>query len=101
MSDLPELLLEVHAWTGFLHAYVHVSGRDTRMKDLPVSVAALLIAEACNVGLTPVIDATTETNRLITRRCHRVHLVGFAVAAGTALIGVVRRSVPRHTSLLA
>jgi len=24
--DLPELLLEVHAWTGFLDAYVHVSG---------------------------------------------------------------------------
>jgi len=58
--DLPELLLEVHAWTGFLHAYVHVSGHDTRMKDLPVSVAALLIAEACNVGLTPVIDADVE-----------------------------------------
>jgi TnpA family transposase len=58
--DLPELLLEVHAWTGFLHAYVHVSGHDTRMKDLPVSVAALLIAEACNVGLVPVIDADVE-----------------------------------------
>jgi len=26
---------------------------STRTKDLPVSVAALLIAEACNVGLTP------------------------------------------------
>lgn len=25
------------------------------MEDLPTSVAALLVAEACNVGLTPVI----------------------------------------------
>jgi len=58
--DLPELLLEVHAWTGFLHAYVHVSGGRTRMNDLPVSVAALLIAEACNVGLVPVTDPNVE-----------------------------------------
>lgn len=53
--DLPELLLEVHAWTGFLDAYTHLAETSTRTKDLPVSVAALLVAEACNVGLTPVI----------------------------------------------
>ena len=29
--DLPELLLEVHAWTGFLGAYVHVSGAEARI----------------------------------------------------------------------
>jgi hypothetical protein len=53
--DLPELLLEVHAWTGFLDAYPHLADVSTRTKDLAVSVAALLVAEACNVGLTPVI----------------------------------------------
>ena len=53
--DLPELLLEVHAWTGFLDAYTHLADVSTRTKDLAVSVAALLVAEACNVGLTPVI----------------------------------------------
>jgi len=58
--DLPELLLEVHSWTGFLGAYVHASGEQTRMGELPVSVAALLIAEACNVGLVPVIDPNIE-----------------------------------------
>jgi len=30
------------------------------MSDLPRSVAALLNAEACNVGLTPVSDPNTE-----------------------------------------
>jgi TnpA family transposase len=54
--DLPDLLLEVHGWTGFLDEYVHVGGRGPRMDGLPVSVAALLVAEACNVGLTPVTD---------------------------------------------
>ncbi len=53
--DLPELLLEAHAWTGFLDAYTHLAETSTRTKDLSVSVAALLVAEACNVGLTPVI----------------------------------------------
>jgi len=72
--DLPELLLEVHAWTGFLHAYVHVSGHDTRMSDLPISVAALLIAEACNVGLVPVTDPDVEA--LTRGRALRGHAVG-------------------------
>ncbi|WP_431031510.1 Tn3 family transposase [Plantibacter sp. RU18] len=58
--DLPELLLEVHAWTGFLDAYVHVSGADTRLSDLAVTVAALLIADGCNVGLTPVTNPAVE-----------------------------------------
>ena len=53
--DLPELLLEVHCWTGFLDAYTHIGQSNARMVDLPRSVAALLVAEACNVGLTPVI----------------------------------------------
>jgi len=55
--DLPELLLEVHAWTGFLDAYTHLADVPARTKDLSVSVAALLVAEACNVGLTPVIKS--------------------------------------------
>ena len=54
--DLPDLLLEVHSWTGFLDAYVHVSGAGTRVRDLAMSVAALLIADGCNVGLVPVTD---------------------------------------------
>ncbi|MGI8846886.1 MAG: Tn3 family transposase [Candidatus Dormibacteria bacterium] len=52
--DLPDLLLEVHAWTGFLNAYVHLADISPRSKDLHLTVAALLVAEACNVGLTPV-----------------------------------------------
>jgi Tn3 transposase DDE domain len=54
--DLSDLLLEVHGWTGFLQEYTHVGERGPRMDGLPVSVAALLVAEACNVGLTPVTD---------------------------------------------
>jgi Domain of unknown function (DUF4158)/Tn3 transposase DDE domain len=50
---LPELLLEMHAWTGFLDAYTHLADVPARTKGLSVSVAALLVAEACNIGADP------------------------------------------------
>ncbi|HVA26026.1 MAG TPA: Tn3 family transposase [Chloroflexota bacterium] len=53
IADLP---LEVHAWTGFLDEYTHISGAPHRADGLAESVSALLVADACNVGLTPVID---------------------------------------------
>lgn len=62
--DLPEILLEVHSWTGFLNAYTHIGQSGSRMADLPLSVAAVLIAEACNVGVTPVV---AEGNPALTR----------------------------------
>lgn len=53
--DLPDLIMEVHGWTGCLAEYTHLSEADARMSELPLSVAACLVAEACNVGFTPVI----------------------------------------------
>jgi len=53
--DLPDVLVEVHSWTGFLSEFSHVSEASARMDQLDVSVAAILVAEACNVGLTPVV----------------------------------------------
>ena len=55
--DLPELLMDVHSWTGMLDAYTHVGGLAARLDQLPITVAGLLVADACNVGLTPVIRA--------------------------------------------
>ena len=37
------LLFEVHAWTGFLHAFTHVSIHTTRMDGLLTSLVAVLI----------------------------------------------------------
>jgi hypothetical protein len=53
--DLPEVLLEVFSWTGADQAFTSVTGGEARLKDLPVTVAALLVAHGCNVGYTPVI----------------------------------------------
>jgi len=51
--DLPELLLEVHAWTGFLDEFTARSGRS-RIGDAALSVCAVLVAQACNIGYRPV-----------------------------------------------
>jgi Domain of unknown function (DUF4158)/Tn3 transposase DDE domain len=53
--DISDLLLEVHAWTGCFDAYTHISEARARMEDLPISVAAVLVAEACNIGFRPVV----------------------------------------------
>lgn len=55
-TDLPELLLEVNRWTGFADAFTHFSEGGARIKDLAVSVCAVLIAQACNIGLEPVVQ---------------------------------------------
>jgi TnpA family transposase len=53
--DLPELLLEIDARTGFVGAFTHASEADARARDLPTSLCAVLLAEACNTGLEPLV----------------------------------------------
>lgn len=52
--DLPDLLMEVAARTGFTKAFTHYSGAGTALEGFEASVSALLVAEACNIGLIPV-----------------------------------------------
>ena len=54
--DLPEVVLEIHAQTNFASGFTHVSDGNARAENLPLSICAVLIAEACNVGLTPVVN---------------------------------------------
>lgn len=53
--DLTELLLEIHAHTRFADEFFHVSESNARAEDLSISVCAVLLAEACNIGLEPLI----------------------------------------------
>jgi TnpA family transposase len=53
--DLPEILLEIAARTGFTDAFTHVTERTARATDLPTSLCAVLLAEACNTGSEPLI----------------------------------------------
>jgi TnpA family transposase len=53
--DLTELLLEIHTRTGFADEFTHVSESNARADGLAVSICAVLMAEACNIGLEPLI----------------------------------------------
>ena len=53
--DLTEVLLEVQAWTNFASEFRHVSEADARVGDLDLSLCAVLLAEACNIGLEPLV----------------------------------------------
>lgn len=55
--DLTELILEIQAHTGFLDEFTHVSESKARADDLTISLCAVLIAEACNIGLEPLIKS--------------------------------------------
>lgn len=52
--DLAELLLEIQAKTGFADEFTHVSEAEARTDDLSTSVCAVLLSEACNIGLRAV-----------------------------------------------
>jgi len=66
--DLPEAILEIAARTGFTEAFTHISERNARVGDLGTSVCAVMTAQACNTGLTPVIheDIAALTRRRLT-----------------------------------
>jgi TnpA family transposase len=51
--DLPEIMLEIAARTGFTDAFTHLTERAARAADLMTSLCAVLLAQACNTGLEP------------------------------------------------
>ncbi len=61
--DLPELVLEVQARTGFADAFRHASEARARAQDIATSVCAVLVSEACNTGLEPMIKSDVAALR--------------------------------------
>ena len=55
--ELPEIILEVMSWQPrFTDAFTAVSGGESRLSNLHVSVAAVLAAHSLNVGYGPIIS---------------------------------------------
>ena len=53
--DLPEILLEIAARTGFAQSFTQITEHEIRARDLTTSLCAVLLAEACNTGFEPFI----------------------------------------------
>jgi TnpA family transposase len=86
--DLPGMILEVMAeYPAFAAAFTAVSGGTTRLKDMHISIAALLTAHSLNVGFGPVladVEALTR-DRLAHVDQHYLRPENYA-AANTVLI---------------
>lgn len=52
--ELAALLLEVAAFTDFTGAFTHLADGQPTAADLPLSLCAVLLAQACNIGLKSV-----------------------------------------------
>jgi TnpA family transposase len=53
--DLPELLLEVNRLTKFTEEFTHISDTQSRVSGIETSLCAVLMADACNIGMESVI----------------------------------------------
>ena len=49
-------MLEIHAQTGFADEFTHISEAGARVENLPVSICAVLLAAACNIGYEPLVQ---------------------------------------------
>ncbi|SFI32751.1 Transposase and inactivated derivatives, TnpA family [Streptosporangium canum] len=96
--DFPELLLEVFDRTGLPADFTHVSGAAAAMEDFAMSLAALIVAEACNVGLVPIEKPNVPAlTRARLQQVDQGYLRGETIAAANARliaaqagIGIVR-----------
>jgi TnpA family transposase len=61
--DLPEILLEIAARNGFTEAFTHVAESTARAEGLSTSLCAVLLAEACNTGIEPLIRSEIPSLR--------------------------------------
>ncbi len=53
--DLPDIMLETAARSGFADAFTHVSERHARVEAFTTSLCGGLIAQACNIGFEPLV----------------------------------------------
>jgi Tn3 transposase DDE domain/Domain of unknown function (DUF4158) len=53
--DLPDVLLEIAVRTGFPRAFTHLGEQGAKVDGFTMSLCAVLVAEACNVGFEPLL----------------------------------------------
>jgi TnpA family transposase len=54
--NIADIIQEVATWTGCLDDFTHISEGPIRAKDLQLSLCAVLLSEATNLGLSPFVE---------------------------------------------
>jgi TnpA family transposase len=57
-AEITDAILEINGFTGFCDEFTHVSEGHARVENLGLSICAVLTAQACNIGLEPIVDPT-------------------------------------------
>jgi TnpA family transposase len=52
---LPDVLLEIMTRTGFAQAFSHLSERQAKVDNFEISLCAVLVGQACNIGIEPMV----------------------------------------------
>ena len=91
--DLAEILLEIQAKTGFVDEFSHVSEAQARASDISTSLCAVLLSEACNIGLRAV---THRDNPALSRG--RLHWLQQNYIRAETLIRANARLVDYHAA---
>jgi len=93
-ADLPDLVFEIAAKTEFLRAFTNDHEPNAQLHDLDVSLCAVLVAQACNVGYRPLVeDDNPALREARLRYVAQRHLRADTLAAANA------RIVDYHTKL--
>lgn len=59
--ELPDLLIEVDGWTRFSEELVHASGGEKRPPETSANLYALLVSQACNLGIVRMSEISTRS----------------------------------------
>jgi TnpA family transposase len=93
--DLPEVILEVMAeYPAFYESFTAASGGTTRLKDLHISIAALLTVHALNVGLGPVLADSDALSRDRLAHIDQHYLRPENYAAANAVLIEAQAAIP-------
>ena len=87
--DLPDVLAEVAAWTGFTEEFTHVSEVSASVDNLRLSVCAVVGAEAANVGpgRLAISDVVALTEGRLSWVAQNYLRADTLVAANAGLVG--------------
>ena len=98
--DLPELILEMHARTGFASAFTHASEGNARAEDIATTICGVLVAEAINTGFEPLVRPEIPSLRRSRLSWVKQNFMrAETLTAANALLVAAHNSIPLASAL--
>lgn len=95
LTDLPMLLMEMETRTGFVAEFTHIGDVPSQIPDLPISLCAVLMAQACNLPMSAVTQVGVpglERDRLL--HVQQNYVRPETIARANARLVAFHRAIP-------